>query len=154
MKDTLNLVERERRAYPGGIYTVLVPASATNNRIFMAEVESIPGSEPPRHVHEREDEIAILKEGKITFFVGHEIIHAEAGDTVFLPKNIPHHFIITSDYARTILITTPGDFEHFFKARSVIYDGIEIPETEIPTQAYIDKMERLMVAYGLHHVFM
>jgi quercetin dioxygenase-like cupin family protein len=154
MKETLNLIERERRAYPGAIYTVLVPASATNNRIFMAEVESIPGSEPPRHVHEREDEIAILKEGKITFFVGHEVIHAEAGDTVFLPKNIPHHFVITSDYARTILITTPGDFENFFKARSVLYDGIEIPETEIPTQSHIDQMERLMVVHGLHHVFM
>ena len=93
-----------RRAFPGLIFNV-VPGAANDN-VFIAEVEGLAGSEPPRHVHTREDEIVVIKEGTITYFIGDETISAVAGDTVVLPKDIPHHFVITSKKMKITLITT------------------------------------------------
>ena len=101
-----------RRAFPGLIFNVV--AGAANNNVFIAEVEGLAGSEPPRHVHTREDEIAVIKEGTITYFIGDETISAVPGDTVVLPKDIPHHFVITSKKMKITLITTSASFGDFF----------------------------------------
>ena len=49
-------------------------------------MEGLPGSEPPRHVLTREDEIAFIKGGTITYFIGDEMIFAVPGGIVVLQK--------------------------------------------------------------------
>jgi quercetin dioxygenase-like cupin family protein len=140
-----------RMAYPGAIVNILVSAEQTNNSLFIAEFEFLSGSEPPRHVHTVEDEFIFMKEGEVTFFCGDDIIQAKPGDSVFLPKNIPHHFVITSASAKALFVTTPANFGEFFKMISMPYEGIEIPEVQgPPTEEAIGQMIALMASFGIN----
>lgn len=49
------------------------------------------GLGPRMHVHPY-DETFIVVAGRARFFVGDQIIDAEAGDVVFGPKGLPHRF--------------------------------------------------------------
>jgi quercetin dioxygenase-like cupin family protein len=139
-----------RWAYPGTIIDILVSAEQTNNSLFIAEFTFLPGSEPPRHVHTVEDEFFFMKEGEVTFFCGDDIIQAKAGDSVFLPKNIPHHFVITSSFIKVLFVTTPASFGEFLKAISMPYEGAEPPELQgPPTQEAIGQMVALMASFGM-----
>lgn len=140
-----------RMAYPGAIVNILVSAEQTNNSLFIAEFEFIPGSEPPRHVHTVEDEFIFIKEGEVTFFCGDDIIQAKPGDSVFLPKNIPHHFTITSPRVKALFVTTPANFGEFFKMISKPYEGTEIPEIPgPPSEEAIMQMVALMDSFGIN----
>jgi mannose-6-phosphate isomerase-like protein (cupin superfamily) len=50
-----------------------------------------PGDGPPLHVHPY-DETFIVTEGRGRFFVGDEVVEAEAGEVVLGPKGVPHRF--------------------------------------------------------------
>jgi quercetin dioxygenase-like cupin family protein len=129
---------------------VVKPEVAKNSNVFIAEVEGLPGGEPPRHVHTREDEIIIIKEGTITYFVGDDIISARAGDTVVLPKNIPHHFVITSEKMKLTLITTSASFGEFFHRVSAPYAESDIPTSQRPSEARRKEIGALMNEFGIY----
>jgi quercetin dioxygenase-like cupin family protein len=142
-----------RWAYPGALINILVSAEQTNNSLFIAEFTFLPGSEPPRHVHTVEDEFIFVKEGEVTFFCGDDIIQAKAGDSVLLPKNIPHHFVITSPYVKGLFVTTPATFGNFLKGISMPYEGTEPPEVQgPPTEEAIGQMVALMASFGINLV--
>lgn len=150
---TNKAIAANRRTYPGAIINILVTAEQSNNSLFIAELECLPGSEPPRHVHTVEDEFIFMKHGEVTFFCGDDIIQAKAGDSVFLPKNIPHHFVITSDKAEAVLVTTPANFGEFFKNISMPYEGTAVPEvTGPPSQEAMAQMIALMNRFGMNLV--
>ncbi len=139
----------EKRLYRGGIFTVRVSSKESNNAIVVAEFESVAGCEPPRHVHHREDEIFILKEGTVTFFIGDDIVQAVAGDIVYLPVNVPHHFKFTSDKIKATLVATPGNIENFFLQISEPYEGTEIPPASAPTQEELSNFGELYKSFGM-----
>jgi hypothetical protein len=66
------------------------------------------------HVHAREDEQVVLLEGRITFLVGDRVHHLGAGDTLALPRGVPHAHVVTSHKARVMTLATPGGFEQLF----------------------------------------
>jgi mannose-6-phosphate isomerase-like protein (cupin superfamily) len=51
-----------------------------------------PGVGPKLHVHPY-DEVFVIQEGRARFFVGDQVIDAEAGDTVLGPAGLPHRFV-------------------------------------------------------------
>lgn len=51
-----------------------------------------PGTGPGLHVHPY-DEIFIIQQGKARFFIGDDVIDAEAGEVVLGPAAVPHRFI-------------------------------------------------------------
>ena len=51
-----------------------------------------PGLGPKLHVHPY-DEVFVVQEGRARFFVGDEVIDAEAGEVVLGPAGVPHKFI-------------------------------------------------------------
>jgi len=51
-----------------------------------------PGGGPVLHVHPY-DEIFIVQLGHARFFVGDQVIDAEAGETVLGPAGLPHRFV-------------------------------------------------------------
>jgi len=51
-----------------------------------------PGTGPKLHVHPY-DEVFVVVQGRARFFVGDQVIDAEAGDTVLGPAGLPHRFI-------------------------------------------------------------
>ena len=75
-----------------------------------------PNGGPPLHIHPEQDEWFFILEGEYHFKVGDEEFDMKAGDTIFLPRNVPHAFIQRSEKARTIVSYFPaGKMEDFFK---------------------------------------
>lgn len=50
-----------------------------------------PGQGPVLHVHPY-DEVFVILEGRARFYVGDQVIDAEAGDVVLGPRGLPHRF--------------------------------------------------------------
>ncbi|WP_442583053.1 cupin domain-containing protein [Mesorhizobium sp. ASY16-5R] len=51
-----------------------------------------PGTGPMLHVHPY-DEVFVIQHGRARFFVGDQVIDAEAGEVVLGPAALPHRFI-------------------------------------------------------------
>jgi len=140
-----------RRAFPGVVFDVLLHGNANDNNIFVAEVEGLPGGEPPRHVHTLEDEVVTVKEGNITYFIGDDILFTKPGDTVVLPKNVPHHFVITSERMKVILVATSASFGDFFCSMSIPYHGKDIPVAQRPSEEKIKEIVALTESFGIYY---
>ena len=73
------------------------------------------GSEPPMHIHTREDEFIYVLDGEITAYVGDEALKAQAGGFVYMPRFVPHTFAIDgTGMARALIMYTPSGFERVF----------------------------------------
>lgn len=85
----------------------------------MAVFEQIgksPNGGPPLHIHAEQDEFFHVLEGNYRFQVGDQHFSASTGDTIFLPRGVPHAFIQLTDHARMLVTYQPaGDMEGFFQ---------------------------------------
>jgi mannose-6-phosphate isomerase-like protein (cupin superfamily) len=72
---------------------------------------------PRLHLHTDCDEWFFVRDGEFKFKVGEEIIHLREGDSLLVPRNIPHAFVKTSEgTARLIVMHQPaGTMEEYFR---------------------------------------
>ncbi len=70
----------------------------------------------PRHLHREQDEWVYVVTGAFDFEVGERRFRAGPGESVFLPREVPHVWISATDPpGRTILVYQPaGRMEEFF----------------------------------------
>ena len=69
------------------------------------------------HIHPNQDEWFYILEGKYLFQVGEDKYEMKTGDTIFLPRDVPHAFIQFSKKAKVIVSYLPaGKMEEFFSA--------------------------------------
>jgi quercetin dioxygenase-like cupin family protein len=108
--------EGEALWFLGSLVTMKASAETTAGRVMVTENLAPRGSGSPLHVHRREDEWFYVIEGQLTFWVGGEVIEAAAGSFVYGPRDIPHTFIVSSEQARFLLVTEPGDLGGFMRA--------------------------------------
>ena len=94
-----------------------VTGSETSNHYAIVEFPMQEGDPvTPLHVHRRDDEAVYVLSGALTVWVGEEKFVAEAGATVFLPKDIPHSYKVRrgTGEARVMLTLSPAGTERFF----------------------------------------
>lgn len=79
---------------------------------------------PPLHYHIDCDEWFFVREGEFKIQAGDEILRVKAGDSIFLPRNMPHAFVKTSEgVARLIVMHQPaGGMEEYFRTASQFPD--------------------------------
>jgi quercetin dioxygenase-like cupin family protein len=100
--------------FAGTRVAVRVQAAQSDGRLGAWESEEPHGTALPLHIHTREDEQVMLLEGEITFRVGDQVHHLVAGDTLALPRGVPHAHVVSSPQARALTVATPGGFERLF----------------------------------------
>lgn len=66
----------------GNLTTNLAEKKDTNGAFFLVEAMLAPGTEPPPHVHSREDELFYVLEGEFDVYVGKETFNVKAGECV------------------------------------------------------------------------
>ncbi|MBD1395083.1 cupin domain-containing protein [Mucilaginibacter glaciei] len=72
---------------------------------------------PPLHVHPNQDEMFFILEGKFLFQVGEDQYYLTKGDSIFLPRNVPHTFAQLTDSGQVFFLFQPaGKMEDFFRA--------------------------------------
>jgi len=126
--------------YMGMLLTNLAESKDTNGAFFLMEAIAAPGTEPPPHVHTREDELFYLLQGEVDMYVGKEAFKVETGEAVFCPKLNPHAFAIRSPRARVLILVTPGGLEEAFRRKSSPAQNLDLP-TGAPTYSTTDLQE-------------
>lgn len=95
-----------------------ISTADTQGSFYLFEHRRMGRGGPPRHFHHAQDEFFFVIEGEFLFEVGDERFRLGAGDTVFLPRTVPHVWAHVGRKPGTILgaVTPAGDFERFFHA--------------------------------------
>lgn len=92
-----------------------ISSKDTDGQLSVFEYTGLGKVGPALHVHFNQDEIFMVTEGEYRFVVGGETKNLVAGDTIFLPRNIPHTWIQTSEKGKMIYFLQPaGKMEEFF----------------------------------------
>ena len=93
-----------------------VSGKDTNGALAIFEQTGLsPKRGTPLHVHHNQDEIFNVIEGEYHFIVGTQKFQLVAGDTIFLPRKVPHAWTQVSSKAKMNVIVQPaGRLEEFF----------------------------------------
>ncbi len=107
--------EGEAIWYLGTLMIRKTDAETTGGAFEVIEELAAPGVSPLWHVHQREDEYFYLLEGRVTYYIGDQVIAAEPGALVYLPRGIAHTFRIEgTEPARLLEIVSPAGLWEFF----------------------------------------
>jgi Cupin domain len=120
----------------------------------MAIVELVgpPGDMPPLQLHRRDDEVWVVVEGEMSFYVGtDQPIRVQAGGLALGPSGVPHTYRVeSSTSARWLAVCTPGDFEPFVVAASRPAPRAELrPPPSPPTEDEITAVTALAGEHGI-----
>jgi quercetin dioxygenase-like cupin family protein len=109
--------------------TVKVGGDQTGGAMTVIEWTAPKGSAPPRHRHEREDELFWVLDGHVLAGCGETQWEVPAGSMVFLPHGIEHGFVTLSE-SRVVQVTTPAGFEDFVADAGRRPEGRGLPPQE------------------------
>jgi glyoxylate utilization-related uncharacterized protein len=110
------------------------------------------GTEPPPHVHSREDELFYLLSGEIRVYVDDEVFPVAAGECMFLPRGKPHAFLITSEEVHQITFLVPGGFLGAVNKMNAPAERMHVPsDLDTVTYANADLTDtiKLFEQYGV-----
>jgi mannose-6-phosphate isomerase-like protein (cupin superfamily) len=130
--------------------TVKARAESTGGAFGLVEALGRPRSSPPLHVHSREDEGFWLLEGELTVRCGDRTFTALPGSFTFLPRGVPHTFVVEGDTpARLLSVCVPGGFEEFFVAAGQPAEHEGLPPQGPPD---VERLQRVGSDFGLAFV--
>lgn len=96
---------------------IKISAKDTDGNLTVFEYLGNEKGGPPLHVHPNQDEIFYVIEGNYLFEVGGEQQTLTAGDTIFLPRNVPHTFAQLTNKGKMVFFFQPsGKMEDYFRA--------------------------------------
>jgi mannose-6-phosphate isomerase-like protein (cupin superfamily) len=107
--------------------TIKATGRTTGGAYGLLETELAPRFSPPLHVHHREDESFWILDGEVSVRCGERTFRAGPGAFIFLPRDVPHTFVVEGDRpARMLTLLTPGGGEGFFVegGRPAEHDGL------------------------------
>jgi mannose-6-phosphate isomerase-like protein (cupin superfamily) len=105
----------ERLDFAGATIVIRIPSESTGGAFSLIE-EIPPMLDTPLHVHEHEDELFYVLEGEHVVRCGGDEFRLGPGDTVFLPRGIPHsQRRVVPGEGRELVLSSPGDLEGFFR---------------------------------------
>lgn len=117
---------------------VVVSRHDTNNEVSVFLFTGFGNIGTPLHLHFQQDEFFTVIEGKYRFVCGKQTTDLGAGDTIFLPRNIPHQWLQLSDNGKLIYAVNPaGELEDFFQ---------EVDKLKNPTQ---EELNALSLKHGM-----
>jgi len=135
--------------YMGMLLTNLAETPDTNGAFSLFEAILVPGTEPPPHVHSREDELFYVLEGEFDVYVGEEVFNGKTGECIFLPRLKPHAFIIRSPRLRLLILFTPGGLEEAFRSGGSPAQYLDLPSEAITySMVEVEQTARRFSDYG------
>lgn len=98
------------------ILDLKVAGSDTDGDLAIFEQISISkGRGTPLHVHHSQDELFYVVEGAYYFQVGEDKFNLTIGDSIFLPRKVPHAWTQVSEKGKMVVLFQPaGKMEEFF----------------------------------------
>ena len=97
----------------------------TADQLAVFEYTGYEKTGPALHVHFFQDEIFYVVAGEYRFVAGDETMQLKAGDTIFLPRNIPHTWIQLTDTGKLVYFLQPAGKMEEFTATSAT-EGLDL----------------------------
>jgi mannose-6-phosphate isomerase-like protein (cupin superfamily) len=95
---------------------LLLTEEKTEGKLLLGLSHDSPGSGPPLHVHEREDELFLVQSGCYEFVLGSQSVEGGAGAVVFGPRGLPHtHRVVSEEPGRMLSACLPARYEGFVR---------------------------------------
>ena len=95
---------------------IKVSSKDTNGDLTIFEYIGNEKGGAPLHVHAYQDEIYFIVQGEYLFQVGEDKHNLTAGDTIFLPRTVPHAFAQLTESGKMFFLFQPsGKMEDFFR---------------------------------------
>jgi quercetin dioxygenase-like cupin family protein len=95
-----------------------VGGNDTQGRLSLFSGKYYKNQGPPLHLHAVDETFYIL-EGDFIFQAGDKRVTAVTGDTVFVPRNIPHTYLTISETGRMLFMVSPtAQIEKLFEKLS------------------------------------
>jgi quercetin dioxygenase-like cupin family protein len=117
--------EGEKQSFlGGGLHTWKLLAEDTGGAFFLFEDVMARGKTTPLHRHPEADEMTYILEGEIIVNVDGKETRVGAGGISFVPKGVPHAFLVVSDSARLLSLHSPATSSQAF------YRGASEPTTD------------------------
>ncbi len=139
------------RAIPGAVFNFLVRGEQTGGSFALIQIEVKRGSEPPAHVHQREDESYYVLEGSVRYYVGGQEFVVRAGDYIYLHQGVTHQFEILSESARLLMWISPAGLDDWFWENSTPAPDMKplpVPQGPPPQEA-VDHFVSTLAEYGV-----
>lgn len=96
-----------------------ISSQDTGGALAVFEYTGVAKGGPSLHLHVAQDEIFYVVAGEYLFVVGEEERQLTVGDTIFLPRQVPHTWTQLSDTGKLVYLLQPaGQMEDFFRVRS------------------------------------
>jgi quercetin dioxygenase-like cupin family protein len=95
--------------------SMLLDSAATEGNLTVGRFDLDEGVAAPYHLHTREDEVFMMIKGTALAWCGDDEVELSEGGIIYLPRNIPHAYRITSKKADMLMICTPAGCEGFFR---------------------------------------
>jgi mannose-6-phosphate isomerase-like protein (cupin superfamily) len=117
-------------------FHVIVSGKDSNGECVVFDTIRHGSSGPNLHLHTDVDEWFYVVSGTFKFRAGDDILRLNPGDSLFVPRNVVHAFVKTSEgSARLLVMHEPaGTMEEFFQETSQLTD--QSPENR---KAYAEK---------------
>lgn len=110
-----------------------ISSKDTDGQLSVFEYTGLAKVGPALHIHLKQDEIFTVIEGEYRFVVGDSQHLLKKGQTIFLPRNIPHTWIQLTEKGKMIYFLQPaGKMEEFFTLMNSL--------KERPSQEEIDRI--------------
>src|SRR5579875_3765349 len=123
-------------------------SAQTGGSFSLFENHSAGPSRTPIHVHALEDETLFMLRGEMRAVLAGEQHTIRAGESLFLPRGVPHQLMnCNEDAARYLLLCTPGGFEGFLAEGGHVMAPGESPRA--PSTADIDRIRTAAPLYGI-----
>jgi len=111
--------EGDRQSFRGGgLHTWKLLSEDTGGAFFLFEDVMVRGKTTPLHRHPEADEMTYVLEGEVIVLVGGVESRVDAGGLSFVPRGIPHSFVVISERARILTMQTPGIGQDFYRGAS------------------------------------
>jgi quercetin dioxygenase-like cupin family protein len=138
-------VDDRLRWFVGSLNRVVATAEETGGAFGLLEQWAAEGFSPPLHVHRHEDTALVVHDGRLRVRLGDEERLVDAGGFAFLPRDVPHTFVVTSEHAHFYEIVTPGGMEHYHIDASDPAPAAVLPPPGAPD---IARLASALVPYG------
>jgi quercetin dioxygenase-like cupin family protein len=117
----------------GGLTTFKAMADRSGGALTAIEGAAAPGEGPPLHVHRDQDELIYTLEGTHKIRLGDELLVAEPGSFIYIPRGTPHTWKnVGESPSRFFAAFNPAsqEFERFFARYA------ELPDEERDMAAF------------------
>lgn len=103
---------------------ILVDEQKSNGNYDLIEGVFAPGVETPIHLHSKYSEEIYVLEGQFTVYKPGEVVQLRAGESIFIPINMPHVVAAGGDgLNKALTIASPSGFAELIRTVGTLYDG-------------------------------